>query len=393
MHLPGERCIVIEGPCFRTLVPGSRREQLSGWLKSGRRKGGKGGADGGGTLQGAPAAPPGLSSIQIKPQGDVDMGDDSPLRPSLSWAHCGRWMKLHMPGVFHGVRSPRTKIKKFTDRSRRELLRVVNSIDRSRFDPSRVVMVTLTYPAEFPSARASKRDLAVFLKRFRRAYGEVAVVWKLEPQKRGAPHFHLLLFMQSSYCLPTLISWVSHNWYEVVDSGDVKHLYAGTRCEQIRDWGGVASYAAKYLGKSCTSEDWSFPGRFWGVQCRAQLPVKIEKRDVSNRVAALLRRACIRWYDRQHSGRYYVPGKALSSGRHLPGRVFFAGQKFTLPGVLHPTTFGKCWERVGQMMEVAVRPIRRRWGRSSGGCSMFIPAEMVERLLPWALSQVGQSSG
>lgn len=295
-------------------------------------------------------------------------------------------MRLHLPGVFKGQRVPRGKIKKFTDGSRRRLLRVVNSIDRSKFDPKRVIMVTLTYPKSYPSARASKKHLDTFLKRLERAYGRMAIIWKLEPQKRGAPHYHLLLFLTMPYCEESLIPWVSNSWYEVVDSGDEKHLRAGTRVEQIRDWGGVASYAAKYLGKSCTSEGWDFPGRFWGKRYDDMLPIQIEKREVSGKVAAVLRRACLRWFKRQPSGWYYVPGRPLGAGQHQPGLKLHGTQPFSLNG---GTPLSQCWEILGRITGQAVRPLRRRWRRSSGGCSMFMPAELVERLLPWALTTAG----
>lgn len=386
----GKVNVMVEGPAFRLNVPGSRRALVGEWLSGS----GKGGAVEGGTLQGAPAAPPLLSSVQNRPQGVVED------QPSVAVAEGGRWFKLRIPGVFRGVRKARGKIREFSMRSQRELLRWVNSIDRSRFDPARVVFVTLTYPQVFPSAVESKRHRKLFLQRFRRAYGRVCVIWKLEPQKRGAPHYHLLLFMPSSYCLQTLNSWIAHNWYEVVGSEDKKHLEwhlgglgRGNKpcAEPIRDWGGVASYAAKYLGKMCTSKGWGDPGRFWGIESREQLPVKIETRELSTRAAAILKRVCVRWFERQESGWFYLPGKRLSDGRHLPGHKWHGSQ--IMSGVSSiEGKLSQVWQQVGSLFEVAIRKCRRRWPRGDGGCQMFAPAPMIQRLVAWSVEQAGSSA-
>lgn len=58
-------------------------------------------------------------------------------------------------------------------------------------------MVTLTYPGEWedlaPDGKTAKDHLTAFFKRYERAWGEAwSGIWKLEFQRRGAPHFHLL---------------------------------------------------------------------------------------------------------------------------------------------------------------------------------------------------------
>jgi hypothetical protein len=57
-------------------------------------------------------------------------------------------------------------------------------------------MTTLTYPGEWlivaPTGAAVKRHMTVFFRRFARAWGfEWLGIWKLEFQRRGAPHIHL----------------------------------------------------------------------------------------------------------------------------------------------------------------------------------------------------------
>jgi hypothetical protein len=116
-----------------------------------------------------------------------------------------------------------------------------------------------------------------FSERMGRKYPGVAILWRLEPQKRGAPHYHLLVWGLPARIMGTafgeLIQWVSWAWYQVVGSGDIKHLHAGTRVERVRCAKGVAFYAAKYLSKvDLAPWEGLDVGRFWGIYFRDRMP-------------------------------------------------------------------------------------------------------------------------
>lgn len=160
---------------------------------------------------------------------------------------------------------------------------MMDSMNQIRKDAPLPLFLTLTYPGCFPhDSKTWKRDLDVFWKRVTRVYPGASAEWKLEPQKRGAPHYHLLV-----YGIPygrKVIEFLSVIWYEVVGSGDKRHLWAGTRLEWIRSRRGIKSYAGKrYMGKELSSDHlqrlsesvrgWAKPGRFWGVLGRVNLPV------------------------------------------------------------------------------------------------------------------------
>ncbi len=149
---------------------------------------------------------------------------------------------------------------------------------------------TLTYPADYPTdGREVKRHLANFVKRLRRRcyktmrpdeYGTWSIFWFLEFQQRGAPHFH---FFCSHSPVPNKLGnehraespielarlWLAKAWYECVDSGDPKHLKAGTQLDYFRTGrAGTISYASKYARKQeqkRVPEQFSEIGRFWGV--------------------------------------------------------------------------------------------------------------------------------
>jgi len=138
--------------------------------------------------------------------------------------------------------------------------------------PNYGYMVTLTYPAEFPTnGTETKNHLRRFLqevqRQFNRSRKETAPLnsafWFLEFQQRGAPHYHIFLNH------PVKQEWASRRWYEIVGSEDIRHLHAGTRCEVLaRGRAGTISYASKYAAKmeqKLTPHGFENVGRFWGV--------------------------------------------------------------------------------------------------------------------------------
>lgn len=96
--------------------------------------------------------------------------------------------RLDCPRTGGGLRG---KVNKFTPASRLRLIERVSRIT----DGPHGFFVTLTYHDSWPSPKAAKRELRSFIKRLERWTGQAwGIIWKLEPQKRGAPHFHLILF-------------------------------------------------------------------------------------------------------------------------------------------------------------------------------------------------------
>jgi hypothetical protein len=142
-------------------------------------------------------------------------------------------------------------ITDFTKGSRRRMLRTMGKIKRSELP----MFVTLTYPGVWPKEPAVwKRHLKNFAARLRRRSKNVAFLWRMEFQKRGAPHYHLLVWgLPESWTkgqgLRDFRSWLAASWYEVVGSGDNRHLQAGTQCDKCQTIRGAFAYAAKYLGK------------------------------------------------------------------------------------------------------------------------------------------------
>jgi hypothetical protein len=152
-------------------------------------------------------------------------------------------------------------------------------------------MITLTYPAEYPTdGQRVKRDLKAFLDWLRRETGGCEYLWFLEFQKRGAPHFHILIdtpWPRRRAEETALRDRVASTWYRIADTGDAKHLAAGTRTERLRSSDGGARYAVKYAAKmrqKAVPLQYRNVGRFWGhskgVKPRAKAKARCTEDDI-----------------------------------------------------------------------------------------------------------------
>ncbi len=200
----------------------------------------------------------------------------------------------------------RARVSGFSKASRRNLLRRLASIDRGAFRAfkGRIFFVTLTYPHEWPDdAEVCKGHLKAFRKRLLREFEPFAAFWRLGIQKRGAWHFHLLLFVGPSFGpVGKLRRFISSSWYEVTGKVSEGHLCTGTRVVAVRKWKEVTSYAEKYMAKPEEFPETLQTGRIWGMWNPKLLPVRWETVEVSLRDAFRIRRIYRKLARRKGSG-------------------------------------------------------------------------------------------
>ena len=186
----------------------------------------------------------------------------------------------NLPSLFP-VSSPRGVIQAFSKKSRLRMMRFINSIDIEKMTAG--FFVTLTYPKEFAkNPLVWKEHLRIFKERLNREFPAVSGLWRLEPQRRGAPHFHLILWGCSSLFTTAGKKWLSRVWYEVVNSGDIKHLRAGTQIKRLVSSKQLFYYVSKYMAKTqkgYTTAQFKYPvGRYWGVWYRKRLAISFTKK-------------------------------------------------------------------------------------------------------------------
>jgi hypothetical protein len=193
----------------------------------------------------------------------------------------------------HG-RGMRDRVRGFSRASRRNLLRRLASINRTAFKGfrGRMIIVTLTYPREYPEdPEVCKNHLKALRKRLQRKCDSFAAFWRLGIQRRGAWHFHLLLFVGSSVGpIGELRRFISSAWYEITGKVSEGHLRAGTRVVVVKRWKQATSYVERYMAKPEEFSEGLKTGRIWGVWNKELLPVRWETIQVSLRDAFKIRR-------------------------------------------------------------------------------------------------------
>src|ERR671912_738380 len=188
----------------------------------------------------------------------------------------------------------RVRVRGFSRESRTNLLRRLASINRGAFKAfkGRMIFVTLTYPGEYPQDPVvCKRHLKALRKRLQREYGTFAAFWRMGIQQRGAWHFHLLLFVGSSFgSIGELRRFISSSWYEVIGKVSEGHLRTGTRVEAVKRWNQATSYVERYMAKPEEFPEGLETGRIWGIWNEELLPVRWETIEVNLRDAFRIRR-------------------------------------------------------------------------------------------------------
>lgn len=207
------------------------------------------------------------------------MSTDSP--ESVHVECQGHLLEVKASGAAAVGGGKRGKVVGFSAGSRVRLMKLL-----ARLAPvtGQCLFLTLTYGAWFPDCNRARRDRATWEKRLKRRYPGASCVWRLELQRRGAPHFHLLIFG-----VPFIpVGWVRRTWGQVIGYDGPKKLQV--RLERIHSWRGLMSYCSKYIAKVQTGYEMAelggspealldystyltaLFGRVWGVCDREALP-------------------------------------------------------------------------------------------------------------------------
>lgn len=241
------------------------------------------------------------------PLGTPSYSHKHPTRQSLTIAVGGeyarvRFHKPESPGERHWVRG---NVQAFSARSRSRLLQSFAQTDFRGFE-GRSLFVTLTYHHEWGEVGCEwKADLKEWERRIRRKYPHVLTWWRLELQRRGAPHFHCLVFGLDE----SAKAFLKQSWLDVAEACcKWCHLYMA-RVDKLASWEQVRNYCSKYCAKveELTPEH---PGRYWGILNRSQRTVRLQSVEVSEQEAFRMRRIFKRLI-RAANG-YHKPGGSRS---------------------------------------------------------------------------------
>lgn len=291
------------------------------------------------------------------------------------------------------------------------MLRTLGELDyRPLFAGGRVpALVTLTLPGDWtavaPTGQAFKGHLNAFKRRYERAWGEpLLAVWKLEFQRRGAPHAHLLMSPPPGRLerasLPAswrgeiaadapdigFPEWLSESWADVVahpDPGErLKHRRAGTGVDYARTPGStdprrIGAYFAKHSTFAAKEYQHNVPplwqqaeagpGRFWGRWNMERISQEVAVDIATARVVARTARRWSSSRDRTQANR------AIAQGRPFRKRLrplMASGAGYVLVG--NGTVFA---ENLARLLASSRSSVRRK----------VLTCEAMER---WATGEI-----
>ena len=234
----------------------------------------------------------------------------------------------------------RGKVSGFSVASRRRLRLALMGIDWPHVS---ALWVTLTYPKAWPADwQVSKAHLRAFLEAVRRNYPTTGLIWRLEQQRRGAPHYHMVLGypLGAAPDARAFEAWAAGTWLRIVGATGrerAKHAVYGTRVVAVErhgrgDLGALMSYLTKELCKvKQNREESGGTGRQWGI--RGHFPTRIigevELSDAGyTELARRVAESSVGWMHEALSGRwsgftFFGDGEAFweTMLRDLPGGV------------------------------------------------------------------------
>lgn len=176
------------------------------------------------------------------------------------------------------VRANRPAIRKritgFSASSRRRLLRFMARLKTRKI---RATFITLTFSGEVSNDEAKKALKRLFM-RVRRAFPSASGIWRMERQKRGTIHFHLLMF--------NLPFWEQGNLQETWESC-TREQRSIVDIRLVHGTKSVMAYVSKYIAKRAGedgsasldnvsyqhAEDGETGGRCWGYINKELLPL------------------------------------------------------------------------------------------------------------------------
>jgi hypothetical protein len=129
--------------------------------------------------------------------------------------------------------------------------------------------VTLTYHNNYPETSEDiKRDMDSFLKRLKRALPDIFYFWRLELQKRGAPHYHLILWskvLDEPISHGSLLKTLKDIWIPYINCGCSACRMSSVMIRSVTNITKAAYYISKYMAKTEIIAQEMSLGRLWGV--------------------------------------------------------------------------------------------------------------------------------
>lgn len=156
-------------------------------------------------------------------------------------------------------------ILRYSSPSRRRMMRLMATIRHN--DLTSPLFLTLTYHAA-PDDAAARTDLHTYLRILRLRWPSLQYLWRMELQRRGAIHWHVILWLHaSSQHIVTDARMIPHLrrvWHQLVGSGDPDHERYGAKIALAASRKQAYAYISKYVAKE-DADPRPVRGRRWAT--------------------------------------------------------------------------------------------------------------------------------
>ncbi|MBA7547494.1 hypothetical protein ES705_39916 [subsurface metagenome] len=170
---------------------------------------------------------------------------------------------------FFGGGPPRRRtgdIHAFSRKSRIRLLRLLNQLNTVGLGEAVFLTLTTRHSGMAPEdfQRAFLDD---FLPALKNLWGDVAILWRLEPHRDGYPHYHLIVWTTGrSVDLRKQAPLVQARrlWWKIMHDDTPAHQAHSCTIKQVTGKRGVLRYVSKYVAKEDDAIGARIRGRRWG---------------------------------------------------------------------------------------------------------------------------------
>jgi hypothetical protein len=266
-------------------------------------------------------------------------------------------------------------VKGMSEKSRMRLLRTLARIER----PEVPVFITLTYQTWEDDWKAWKRDLAAFRRVLFRRCPHAAGVWRQEFQERGAPHWHLLLWLGQEFDVSELEQELTEAWVRIIGQDNAATRKYAVSVEAVPDIRTCKFYISLYQAKDKNDRKDIQTGREWGLWRPHFLGMQpLAEHGITKHEFLLLRRAqrgLYRSFKRKDAKRsHFFRGLKRQQPFTAFTPVHVMERMLSWAKSLSEATLDAAFAAVSGAHEERISPFRANAGPASRAPSLAVPA-------------------
>lgn len=157
-------------------------------------------------------------------------------------------------------------ITKFSINARRRMIKFLSMVNLEFYEDP--LFVTTTFHNAYPkNSEQLKTILRNYLKKLKYSFPDLHYAWRLEWQKRKAPHFHILLFPskpRNNYERDKLVKQIKLAWFSFLKDHDYYTFKYSCDVQTIKEKKKLYSYVSKYTAKTEEESEIVYSGQRHG---------------------------------------------------------------------------------------------------------------------------------